>query len=179
MFHRTERLFLRPAFSEDWEAILAGIGSDAAIARNLARAPWPYGEDAARSFAALPQNPRLPHFLVTLPGTGVIGSAGMGEHHEQPEIGYWIARPYWGHGFATEAAGAVLRIARALGHGRITAGHFADNPASGRVLRKIGFRPTGQIAKRHSLARGEKVDSVEYVLDCDGDAAPFPFKHAA
>jgi RimJ/RimL family protein N-acetyltransferase len=179
VFHRSERLFLRPAFPEDWEAVLACIGGDEAILRNLARAPSPYGEREARGFVALPQDLRLPHFIVTLPGTGVIGSAGLGEHDGEPEIGYWIARDHWGHGFATEAAGAVLRIARTLGHRRLTAGHFIDNPASGRVLRKLGFEPTGRIAKRHSCARGALVDSVEYALDLGVDAGPLPFMRAA
>lgn len=179
MFHRTERLFLRPAFPEDWEAIFACLGRDDAIVRNLARAPWPYSEDAARHFATLPQDPRLPHFLVTLPGTGVIGSAGMGEHEGDAEIGYWIARDFWGRGFATEAAGAVLRIAQTLGHRRLIAGHFVDNPASGRVLRKIGFQPTGQIAKRRSLARGADEDLVQYQLDIDTQTAPLPVRRAA
>jgi RimJ/RimL family protein N-acetyltransferase len=178
VFHRSERLFLRPAFPEDGESILAGIG-DEGIVRNLARAPWPYGIDDARAFAALPQDPRLPHFIVTLPGIGVIGSAGLGENEGEPEIGYWIARDFWGQGFATEAAAAVLRIARTLGHRRLTAGHFIDNPASGRVLRKLGFEPTGRIAKRHSCARGELVDSVEYALDLGADADPLPFMRAA
>ncbi len=179
MFHRSERLFLRPAFQEDWEAILDLIGGDAAIARNLARAPCPFAELDARDFAALPQDPRLPHFLVTLPGTGVIGCAGLGAHDGAAEIGYWIGRPYWGQGFATEAAHAVLRIARTLGHQRLTAGHFVDNPASGRVLRKLGFQPTGQIVTRHSRARGAGVDSVEYALELDVAADPVPFMRAA
>lgn len=179
VFHRTQRLFLRPAFCEDWQAIHAALGEDASIARNLASAPWPYGEDAARQFAALPQDMRLPHFLVTLPGIGVIGSAGLGEHKGQPEIGYWIARAHWGQGYATEAAGAVLRIARTLGHNRLTAGHFVDNPASGRVLRKLGFRATGRIGQRHSCARGELVDSVEYALALDADGDPQPLMRAA
>ncbi len=178
MFHRSERLFLRPAFPEDCGAILAGIG-DEGIVRNLARAPWPYRIDDARAFAALPQDMRLPHFLVTIPGKGVIGSAGMGEHDGQPELGYWIAREHWGRGYATEAAGAVLKIARTLGHRRVVAGHFIDNPASGKVLRKLGFAPTGQIAKRHSLARGGMVDSVEYALDLEADMDPAPFARAA
>ncbi|AOL94407.1 GNAT family N-acetyltransferase [Porphyrobacter sp. LM 6] len=178
MFHRSERLFLRPAFPEDCGAILAGIG-DEGIVRNLARAPWPYRIDDARAFAALPQDTRLPHFLVTIPGKGVIGSAGMGEHDGQPELGYWIAREHWGRGYATEAAGAVLKIARTLGHRRVVAGHFIDNPASGKVLRKLGFAPTGQIAKRHSLARGGMVDSVEYALDLEADMDPATFARAA
>jgi RimJ/RimL family protein N-acetyltransferase len=172
VFHRSERLFLRPAFPEDAAAILAGIGEEAVV-RNLASAPWPYGLEDAREFAARTQDPRLPHFLVTLPGHGVIGSAGIGAHPEQPggppELGYWIARAHWGQGFATEAARAVLRIARTLGHTRLVAGHFTDNPASGRVLRKLGFVPTGRNSMRHCRARGTAVESVEYALDCDAD----------
>ncbi len=170
VFHRSERLFLRPAFPEDWAAIAACLGGDEEIVRNLAHAPWPYGEDAARAFAALTQDARLPHFLVTLPGVGVIGSAGLGEHEGEAELGYWIARAHWGQGYATEAARAVLRIARTLGHRRIVAGHFTDNPASGRVLAKLGFVPTGRIAPRASLARGAAVPSVEYARDLVADA---------
>lgn len=171
MFHRSERLFLRPAFPEDWAAIKACLGADQGIVRHLAHAPWPYGEDAARAFAAMTQDARLPHFLVTLPGVGVIGSAGLGDHEGAPELGYWIAREHWGQGYATEAARAVLRIARTLGHRRIMAGHFTDNPASGRVLAKLGFVPTGRIVPRHSLARGAQAQSVEYALDLIADCA--------
>jgi RimJ/RimL family protein N-acetyltransferase len=178
VFHRSLRLFLRPAFPEDRDAILAGIAEES-IVRNLARAPWPYTADDARAFAMLPQDPRLPHFIVTLPGSGVIGSAGLGEHEGEPELGYWIARAHWGQGYATEAAGAVLRIARTLGHRRVVAGHFADNPASGKVLKKLGFLPTGRPGTRFSLARGAMVDSVEYALDLEADMDPAPFARAA
>ncbi len=178
MFHRSQRLFLRPTFPEDCGAILAAVG-DEAIVRNLARAPWPYTLDDARAFAAMPQDMRLPHFLVTLPGVGVIGSAGMGEHEGEPEIGYWIARQHWGRGYATEAAGAVLKIARTLGHRRVVAGHFADNPASGKVLRKLGFVPMGRPGQRFSAGRGHTVESVEYALDLEADMDPAPFARAA
>jgi RimJ/RimL family protein N-acetyltransferase len=178
VFHRSKRLFLRPAFPEDSSAIFAGIG-DEAIVRNLARAPWPYRLCDARAFADLPQDARLPRFLVTLPGTGVIGSAGLGELEGETELGYWIARAHWGCGYATEAAGAVLGIARALGHRRVVAGHFVDNPASGKVLRKLGFVPTGRPGQRFSLARGGLVESVEYALDLEADMDPAPFAHAA
>ena len=178
VFHRSERLFLRPAFPEDSAAVLAGVG-DEAVVRNLARAPWPYTMEDARTFAALPQDPRLPHFLVTLPGQGVIGAAGLGEQDGEPELGYWIAQDHWGQGYATEAAAAVLRIARTLGHSRLMAGHFTDNPASGRVLRKLGFVPTGRIAQRACRARGMLVDTVEYALDWDAGAPILPVARAA
>lgn len=178
MFHRSERLFLRPAFPEDSDAILAGIGEEA-IVRHLARAPWPYTPADAREFAARPQDIRLPHFLVTLPGVGVIGSAGLGEHEGEPEIGYWIARAFWGQGYATEAAGAVLRIARTLGHRRVVGSHFVDNPASGKVLTKLGFVPTGGKSRRPCLARGTRVECVEYALDLESDMLLAPVARAA
>lgn len=154
MFHRTERLFLRPGFPEDWQAIHAAIASRDIVC-NLASAPWPYTPGDAQDFAARRQNSRMPHFLVTLPGIGIIGSAGLGpDETGAVQLGYWIAREYQGRGYATEAARGVLAVARSLGHRRIVATHFVDNPASGRVLLKAGFRPTGEIRPGYSLARG-------------------------
>ena len=63
MFHVTERLLLRPVWPEDWAEVLAGIGEEA-IVRNLARAPWPYGEDDARRWTRQPQDPCAPSFGV-------------------------------------------------------------------------------------------------------------------
>ena len=177
MFHRSERLFLRPGFPDDWRAILAAVG-DEAIVRNLARAPWPYGEADARGFASLPQDAMAPHFLVTRPtarGEELVGSAGMGRDDDgRFELGYWIARPHWGRGYATEAGRAVIEVARMLGHRRLVAGHFTDNPASGRVLRKLGFRPTGVTAQRHSAGRGGKADCVEFEFDLSEGEVEMP-----
>ena len=160
MFIRSERLFLRPAFPEDCEAILAGI-NDEAVVRNLARAPWPYGIDDARAFAALPQDMRLPHFLVTLPGVGVIGSAGMGEHEGLPEIGYWIARDHWGLGYASEAAWTALRCGfDRLSLDQVVAFTAVDNLPSEKVMQAIGMKhdPAGDfdhptLAPDHPLSR--------------------------
>jgi RimJ/RimL family protein N-acetyltransferase len=178
MFIRSERLFLRPGWPEDWEELLSRIG-DEGVVLNLAKVPWPYTAEDARWFSAQPQNPRLPHFFVTLPTSlapaQIIGCIGLDEQDGQVELGYWFAREFWGRGFATEAARAVIGLTRTLGHHRLVAGHFADNPASGRVLRKAGFRPTGKTRQRFSLARGHAVASVEHELDiagpcnCDSD----------
>jgi len=180
MFIRSERLFLRPGWPEDWPELLARI-ADEAVVKNLAKAPWPYTEGDARSFAQKPQDPRCPHFFVTLPTSAapaeLIGCVGLASHGEEVELGYWFGREHWGRGYATEAARAVLRLARTLGHRRIVAKHFTDNSASGRVLAKLGFRPNGEIRPSYSLARGSEapaqVHSVEFGAssDCDGDMA--------
>jgi RimJ/RimL family protein N-acetyltransferase len=176
MFIRSERLFLRPGWPEDWEELF-GLIHDEGIVRNLARAPWPYRPEDAREFAAIQQDmePRVPNFFVTLPGAHgarLIGCAGLGCDGEEAELGYWIAREQWGKVYATEATRAVLSVARTLGHRRIVASHFLDNPASGRVLEKAGFQPMRGTARRFSLARGEEVPTrrFEIRLDpCGGD----------
>jgi RimJ/RimL family protein N-acetyltransferase len=172
MFHRSERLFLRPAWPEDWEAVYRGI-ADEGVVMNLARAPWPYTPENAREFVSRPQDPRYPGFLIELPGASgrqVIGCIGLADRGEDVELGYWLARPWWGHGYGTEAGRGVLTIARLLGHRRLAAAHFVDNPASGRVLRKLGFRPTGVVRPHHSVGRGRETPAAEYALDVFADA---------
>jgi len=178
MFHKTQRLLLRPAWIEDAPAILTGIGEEA-IVRNLAHAPWPYTLADAQDFARRPQDARVPHFLLHLPGEGVIGGAGFGSSNGEIEIGYWIARRFWGRGFATEAARAVVSLAPLLGHSRLVAGHFADNPASGKVLRKVGFRPTGRRSQRYSAGRGKAADLIEFELPLVEDRPTEALKQAA
>lgn len=171
MFARTERLLLRPSWPEDARE-LHGAVADEAIVRNLALAPWPYGEDDARQFAALDHPQHFPNFLLTLRTDGaprIVGSCGLANRDGEVELGYWIARPYWGLGFATEAARAVVGIARAIGHNRLVSGHFLDNPASGGVLRKAGFRATGKVEMRHSKGRGQAVPCALYEQDLSDD----------
>lgn len=173
MFHITERLLLRPAWPEDADALFGGI-ADKGVVRNLARAPWPYLPEHARDFVMRQQDQRFPVFLITKPGakgSDLIGCIGLDATDGGVDLGYWIARPFWGQGFATEAARGILQIARLLGHDRVQAGHFVDNPASGKVLRKLGFRPTGHTAPRHSCGRGQEVDCVMYQLELADDPA--------
>jgi RimJ/RimL family protein N-acetyltransferase len=178
MFIRSERLFLRPAWPEDWQELFARV-ADEAVVRNLARAPWPYTSEHARNFAEQPQDPRCPHFFITLPTASgpaaMVGCVGLVREQGEVALGYWIGKDFWGRGYATEAVRAVLNLARTLGHVRITASNFADNPASGRVLRKAGFQPTGKIEQRFCLARGAEVPAVLHVAelatsgDCNDD----------
>ena len=156
MFARTERLLLRPGWAEDAPALAQAIG-DEMIVRNLATAPWPYRLRDAEAFLAQPRDPALPSMLVferTEGAPRLVGACGLGRRPSGAvEMGYWIARGNWGQGFATEASIALIDIARTLRIDRVEASHFLDNPASGRVLEKLGFRPLGITAPRLSCAR--------------------------
>ncbi len=188
MFIRSERLFLRPAWPEDWEELLERI-ADEAVVKNLARVPWPYSAEDAPGFVGKAQDRTLPHFVITLPTSAeparMIGGIGLGESDGEIELGYWLARDFWGKGYATEATRAVISLARTLGHRTLVSGHFVDNPASGRVLRKNGFRPTGRMRNRFCLARRSEVASVEHRLDlgepgnCDEGNGIAPMKRVA
>jgi RimJ/RimL family protein N-acetyltransferase len=133
----------------------------------LATAPWPYREEHARQWIERPKDPRLPNLLLTLPDEGgrIVGSCGMHSENGRVELGYWVSPEHWGRGYATEAVRGLLSLARLTGHRRITARHALDNPASGRVLRKVGFRATGRATAMHSLGRGAWVEGPEYALD--------------
>ena len=187
MFARTPRLLLRPGWMEDAPALAEAI-NDPAILRNLTHVPSPYGMDDAERFLSQLHDPRFPRLLAFTRTQGaprLVGGCGIHLSAEgAPELGYWVARPYWGLGFATEAARAVLAMGRAAGLRDISAKHMVDNPASGHVLRKIGFRFTGRVEKLSSLGRGEHVDCLVYeegecghavndpAMDLYGDALP-------
>jgi RimJ/RimL family protein N-acetyltransferase len=173
MFARTERLLLRPSWPEDASELHQAI-SDEGIVRNLARAPWPYTADDAAQFATQEHDALYPAFLLMLRTHGaprIIGACGIGNYDGSAELGYWIMRPYWGLGFATEASRAVVNIAKAIGHKKLVASHFTDNPASGNVLRKLGFQNTGETAQRHSNGRGAAMTCALYEKALDGAGA--------
>ncbi|MDH4351518.1 MAG: GNAT family N-acetyltransferase, partial [Gemmatimonadota bacterium] len=94
----------------------------------------------------------------------LVGAIGLilRPEHSRAELGYWIGRPFWGRGYATEAAGAMLRYGfETLGLRRLYACHFARNPASGRVLEKVGMRQEG-IARAHAQRWNRFEDLVQY-----------------
>ena len=112
----------------------------------------------AEAFLAVPRNPALPSFLMFERTSGepvLVGSGGLGRRPSGAvEMGYWIAREHWNRGFATEAGMALLAIAESLRLPALEASYFIDNPASGRVLEKLGFQPTGLTVSRYSCGRG-------------------------
>ncbi|MEL6876259.1 MAG: GNAT family N-acetyltransferase [Pseudomonadota bacterium] len=173
MFARTERLLLRPGWPEDAPALYEAI-CDEAIICNLGRAPWPYALDDARVFLDRPRPIHLPDFLIfrrTVGAPQLIGSIGVSPDDDgSPEFGYWISRKHWGLGYATEAGRAALEAASSIGLCSLKAAHYVDYPASGKVLKKLGFRPTGEKTRRFAKGRGHKVDAVEYEIRLCTDA---------
>jgi RimJ/RimL family protein N-acetyltransferase len=170
MFARTERLLLRPSWPEDAQELHQAI-ADEGIVRNLASAPWPYTAGDAVHFTTQEHDALYPAFLLMLRTRGaprLIGSCRISKYDGCVELGYWISRPYWGLGFATEASRAVIQIAKTIGHNKLIASHFTDNPASGNVLRKLGFQNTGNITQRHSKGRGEAAACAMYERALDG-----------
>lgn len=173
MFARTPRLLLRPGFPEDAPALASAI-ADQAIVRNLAVVPWPYTLRDAEAFLASARDPALPSLLIFERTGGtpqLVGACGLGRRPSGGvEMGYWIARPFWDRGYATEACTALINIARTLGLASLEGSHFLDNPASARVLEKLGFEPLGIIAPRMSCARGTEVPARLMRLQLQGQA---------
>jgi RimJ/RimL family protein N-acetyltransferase len=154
---RTERLTLRLPELADAPQI-AKLACDYAVAGNTTRMPYPYGQADARAFIALARSLNLREqitFAVEHRDAGVIGALGFHRGGGPAlELGYWLGRPHWGKGLATEAVRGAMTWAQGdWGRRLILAGHFADNEASGRVLIKCGFLYTGEVQRRFSRAR--------------------------
>ena len=173
MFARTKRLTLRPAWPEDAPAVARAIGHEE-VARMLAKVPWPYALADAEAFVSRPRPAGDASFLI-LSHEGAyprpIGGIGLAPDDEGHELGYWLTPEAWGRGYATEAGQAVIAIARhALGLKRLHSSHFVDNPASGRVLQKLGFTATGMVRGRYSAGRRAIAPCRLFELDLMEDA---------
>jgi ribosomal-protein-alanine N-acetyltransferase len=167
---KTKRLLLRP-FEEADARRVAYLAGEYDVAKMCGRVPHPYTMAAAHDFFGAVEEGRKAGreyaFAVTAPIDGLIGSCGVlraGEDDSRTfEIGYWFGLPYWGLGYASEAARGLLDWARKdLGAERFVAGHYNDNPASGHVLRKLGFAPTGA-QELFSLGRQRASLATRYV----------------
>jgi RimJ/RimL family protein N-acetyltransferase len=149
----SERLFLRPPRPGDIQSMTVWL-SDFAVARMTARVPHPYGEGDAEAFVAA----LSPHrFVIEHKKGGIfLGMVGLNADDDW-ELGYWLGKPFWGQGYASEAARRLAQFAfDVLGVECLHAGWFYDNPASGHVLAKLGARHNGS-QMRDCRARGMKV----------------------
>jgi ribosomal-protein-alanine N-acetyltransferase len=142
----TARLRLRPYSDADIAKLVSLIGARE-IAANSMRIPFPYSEQDARDFLVRIGNGSETRVAITLLTDGplhgrLIGGVGLRFEpvHHSAELGYWIGVPYWGNGFATEAARALLDYGfETLNLNRIFASYFRPNTASGRILKKLGM----------------------------------------
>ena len=146
---KTRRLVLRAPNPDDAEALTALI-NDRRIAENTARIPHPYTLKDAETFIASAASGGEVAFVVTLADGPIIGGCGIATlRADGPEIGYWFGVAHWGHGYATEAARAIIDHAfRDIGLKELLAGARVSNPASRRVLEKCGFQWTGVVLQR-------------------------------
>jgi RimJ/RimL family protein N-acetyltransferase len=130
------------------------------------RIAHPYTEQHAREFLAMTHDKDKIWLAITSRADGrLCGSAGLRlePEHQRAELGYWIGVPYWGNGYATEAAQAMLQYGfDVLKLHRVSASCMTHNPASGKILLKLGMRHEGCL-REHQCKWGEFVD-----VDCYG-----------
>jgi ribosomal-protein-alanine N-acetyltransferase len=153
---RTERLLLRP-FTVDDAPEVERYASAREIAANTLLIPHPYPPGEAERWISGHQEAfdeeRTVVFAITLLDGGELTGAialMLTPKDDRGEIGYWIGLQHWGRGYASEAAAAVLRYGFEVHQlNRIEALHFASNPASGHVIRKLGMRHEGTLRQLH------------------------------
>jgi ribosomal-protein-alanine N-acetyltransferase len=173
---QTARLTLRSYTPADIPALLPLIGAREIAATTL-RIPHPYTESYAQEYVAIARQDmlsgkglRIGVFLRE--SEFLCGGVGMRieADHRHAELGYWIGVPYWGNGYAAEAATAIVQFGfETLKLHRIFASHTTNNPASAKVLKKIGMHYEGR-QRAHILKWGEFLDIDLYGMlasDCD------------
>ena len=145
----TPRLRLRPLAPADAPAIRR-LAGDLEVARWTARIPHPFPEGAAEGFIAAvsAELGSGGEFALAISARGdpaLLGCCGLDRRADGSfELGYWLGRPSWGRGYATEAVSALAHHAfRTTGTPYLRAGIFPDNLASARVLQKAGFAESG------------------------------------
>lgn len=159
---KTVRLVLRAPRFDDARQV-AALASDHRIAENTANIPSPYGIVDARQWIADAMF-QSSVWAITVGGK-VIGACSLDGRDGIPELGYWIGAPFWGRGYATEAArGLIGRAFNDLGHKALTACARVSNPASRRVLEKCGFQWTG-VGLRRVRAIGSSVPVDRFLLE--------------
>jgi ribosomal-protein-alanine N-acetyltransferase len=158
----TERLLLRQPERRDIPALVP-LANDYDVARNLSTLPHPYTVAHGEEFVARVEEQRATgtdfNFAITRRSDDAyMGGCGVHVKQGKFEFGYWLGKPFWKLGYATEAARRLVGFAfDELETESLWAGWYFDNPASGHVLEKLGCKPDG-VAKRACMARGVEVD---------------------
>ncbi|MCA3560106.1 MAG: GNAT family N-acetyltransferase [Aestuariivirga sp.] len=158
----TDRLTLRPPEERDRQAMILAL-NNLNVSRWTGRIPYPYGpEDAEAFFVYLRQKPEDALVLAITRNDALIGVIGL-----EGELGYWLAEPHWGQGYATEAARSVVDHAfSTLGCEGLEASYHLSNTASRRILLGLGFQETGE-DMAFSRARAAQVPTMRLELTRD------------
>jgi [ribosomal protein S5]-alanine N-acetyltransferase len=158
----TARLKIRPYGEADIPELVPLIGARE-VAANTMRIAHPYTAEDAKRFLARIEADREVRLAVTLrTDEHLIGGVGLRlvEDHQQAELGYWLGVPYWGKGYATEAAREMLRYGfEVLKLHRIFASYFKGNEASGRILKKLGMSYEG--CQREHICKWDRFIDLE------------------
>ena len=148
----TDRLLLRPFTLADAPEVQR-LAGNREVASTTLRIPHPYKDGMAEEWiethaAKFAQGEGI-SLAISLRATGLlVGAIGLEifQEHSKAELGYWIGRDFWGQGLATEAARVFVNYGfRVVGLNRIQAQHLTRNPASGKVMTKVGMRHEGTL----------------------------------
>jgi [ribosomal protein S5]-alanine N-acetyltransferase len=164
----TRRLILRCLELND-ATIIRKLAGHPDIAATTLTIPHPYSLEEAVDFINYArravESDESYNLAITRRAEGdLIGCIGLsaGDRHRRAEMGYWMSVKHWGQGYTTEAARRVLQFGfETLDLNRIYATHFAGNPASGRVMQKIGMIYEGTL-RQHIIKNGQPLDIVYY-----------------
>ena len=163
MIMKTNRLTLRPWLDSDADALYK-YASDVEVGLRAGWRPHASCEESLEIIQTIFRN-ETTWAIVWNESSEAIGAIGYGSSCDcslpsregEPTVGYWVARPYWGKGIATEALRTMIAYIRSKAEYKsLISGHFTDNPASGNVMEKCGFVPTGEYTADESLYMGRK-----------------------
>ena len=161
---KTKRLVLKRPDKSINNKLFASLVGDWNIAKWLSDVPYPYTEKHAQKFIkrSSPDDLRFSVFYDEI----LVGGVGVSfEENNQLDLGYWIAKDYWGNGFATEASkGLINYVKNETEFKAITACYVKGNKTSAKVLKKLGFIEIGE-CEEYFLSRKETMDCVDLILD--------------
>ena len=169
------RLLLRP-WQDDDAPLLYRYASDPDVGPRAGWAPHQSVEESLHIIQTVFRNPttwaiirKEDNLLIGAIGYGPSCDCHLPAREGEPTVGYWIAKPFWNQGLCTEALQLLIAHLRQQNESNennennevsaptipsLISGHFIDNPASGRVMEKCGFLPTGDICYDPTLHNG-------------------------
>jgi RimJ/RimL family protein N-acetyltransferase len=145
---------------------MAVLANNKAIHAVLSRLPHPYAESDGVFFVEQIARGPEEHAWAILHDGHYIGTMGLHVLPDMlPELGYWLGEPHWGHGYATEAARAVVAAAREAGYPALRSRALVSNAGSRNVLRKVGFIEIGEDVDKAGTLVGQTMMQMRLEFD--------------